>query len=78
LKFSRLLWIIPLLALGIWAMLAEQVQAVPALQGTLPPTPIPGLPPSVIEPKTHFPGVIFGVIVIVIIIMIGVLLRPRK
>ncbi len=77
-KLLRFLWLAPLAAISIWALFAEQVQAISAEHIQATPTPLTGLPPSVIVPKTHFPEIITGAIVIVLIILTGVLIRQRK
>ncbi|MBL7163145.1 MAG: hypothetical protein ISS57_11105 [Anaerolineales bacterium] len=82
-KPNHFLWLIPLVALSLWLLLPVHALADFATQTadgpTAPtPTPIPLYPDDVVVPKTHFPGLIAGAIVIVVVIMVGVLVRPRK
>jgi len=79
-KPLRFLWIIPVIALSIWLVLPLNTGGNPNNQGlTGAPTPIPGIPLGAEEVlNTHFPGVIFGVIVIIIIIIAGVLIKLKK
>ncbi len=80
-KPNHYLWFIPLLALGIGLLLSGFALASPDTQTadmTPTPTPRPLYPDDVVVPKTHFPGLIAGAVVILIIIMVGVLVRPRK
>ena len=82
-KPNHFLWLILVIALGLWLLLPVHALADFATQTaddpTDPtPTPIPLYPDDVVLPKTHFPGLIAGAIVIVVVIMVGVLVRPRK
>ena len=79
-KLLRFLWLIPVIAFSLWLVLPWRTGEVPTDQGlTGAPTPIPGIPLGAEEVlNTHFPGVIFGVIVIIIIIIAGILIKPKN
>jgi len=42
------------------------------------PTPSPTLAPLLNTTQTHFPGIIAGATIILLVILIGVLVRPHK
>lgn len=79
-KLPRFFWLIPILAFSIWLSLPKNANAL--LENTdinQVLTPIPGIPPGVDDIlQTHFPGVMIGVAVIVIIILVGTLIKPKK
>jgi len=80
-KLNHAVWLIPLIALSILLITPGFALADINTQTTddaPTPTPVPLYPDDVVIPKTHFPGLIAGVIVIVLVIMVGVLVRPRK
>lgn len=80
-KLYRFLWlIIPVFTFSIWLVLPGRTQANLTNQIDNPaPTPIPGIPPGVEEIlQTHFPGIILGIGVIVLIILAGVLIKPKR
>ncbi len=41
-------------------------------------TPLPLIPAADTAPQTHFPGIISGAIIILIVILVGVLLQPKN
>ncbi len=78
-KPSRLLWLIPIIVLSLWLIMPGTSLAEFANQtDDITPTPKPLYPEDVEVPQTHFPGLIVGTIVIVVIIFVGVLIRPRN
>jgi hypothetical protein len=80
-KRNHFWWLIPIIALALLLILPlsalDDVNAQTA-EETPTPTPIKLYPDDVVTPRTHFPGLIAGAIVIVLVIMVGVLVRPRK
>ena len=79
-KLLRFLWLIPVLAISIWLVIQGGVNESSTNEGlSAQPTPIPGIPLGTEEVlNTHFPGVIIGVIVIIVIIIAGILIKPKK
>lgn len=79
-KLPRFLWLIPVLLCSIWLSLPQNANALLENSDIAQvPTPIPGIPPGVEDIlQTHFPGVIIGVVVIVVIILAGTLIQPKK
>lgn len=80
-KSNHLLWLFLLILIGLWLLLPGYALADIAIQQadtTSTPTPRPLYPDDVVIPKTHFPELIVGAIVIVVIIMIGVFVRGWK
>jgi len=82
-KRHPFIWLFPIIILGLWLLLP--VGALADLPGqadngsaTPTPTPRPLYPEDVTVPQTHFPGLIVGAIVIMVIILVGVLIGPRK
>ncbi|MBC8497261.1 MAG: hypothetical protein H8D37_06330 [Chloroflexi bacterium] len=82
-KPNHFLWLILVIALSLWLLLPVHALADFATQtadGPTAPTPTPNplYPDDVVVPKTHLPGLFAGPIVIAVVIMAGVLVRPRK
>ncbi|MBC8504841.1 MAG: hypothetical protein ISR58_09320 [Anaerolineales bacterium] len=78
-KPSRLFWLIPIILLSILLVIPGPALAELANQtDEITPTPKPLYPEDVDVPQTHFPGLIAGAVVIVIIILVGTLIRPKN
>ncbi len=82
-KRHTFIWLFPIIVLGLWLILPAGVLADLPMQvgdgsATPTPTPRPLYPEDVTVPQTHFPGLIVGAIVIIVIILVGALIRPRK
>ena len=74
-KPSRLVRLIPIILLCIWLLVPGTALAELTSQtDDVTPTPMPLYPEDVEVPQTHFPGLIVGAVVIVVIILVGALI----
>ena len=69
----------PIILLCLWLLVPGTALADLASQtDDVTPTPKPLYPEDVEVPQTHFPGLIVGAVVIVVIIIVGALIRPKN